>query len=195
MSSKIAIVYHSGYGHTEVVANHVAKGARDAGAEVSVIKAEEVSKSEEGPWDKLNEADAIIFGSPTYMGSASAPMKAFMEASSKVWFTHGWKDKLAAGFTNSGAINGDKLNTLIQFAILAGQHGMIWVSTAMMPGNASSTGSIEDLNRMGSYIGLMTQSNLDEGPDLAPIASDKRTAEAFGKRIAEVTERWVKTKG
>ena len=111
MSGKIAIVYHSGYGHTEVVANHVAKGARDAGAEVSIIKAEEVAKSDEGPWDKLNEADAIIFGSPTYMGSASASMKAFMEASSKVWFTHGWKDKLAAGFTNSGAINGDKLNT------------------------------------------------------------------------------------
>lgn len=186
MSVKIAIVYHSGYGHTAVVAEHVAKGARDAGAEVTLHKAEELSNPAEGPWDVLAAADAIVFGAPTYMGSAPAPMKAFMDASSKVWFTQGWKDKFAAGFTNSASWSGDKLNTLLQFSILAGQHGMLWVSTGFVPGNNSSKGSQEDLNRVGSYLGLMTQSNADQGPDVAPPASDRRTSEAFGARIATV---------
>ena len=90
------------------------------------------------------KADAIIFGSPTYMGSASAPMKAFMDASSKVWFTQGWKDKLAAGFTVSSNQSGDKLATLQQFVTFALQHSMLWIGTGMMGGNNSSKGSKDD---------------------------------------------------
>jgi NAD(P)H dehydrogenase (quinone) len=124
------------------------------------------------------------------MGSASAVFKQFAESSSKVWFTLGWKDKLAAGFTNSGSWSGDKLNTLFQFAVLAGQHGMIWVSLGMMPGFNKKASTVEDLNRVGSYLGLMTQSNIDEGPDTAPIPSDRKTAELFGHRVAEAAIRW-----
>lgn len=191
--TNIAIVYHSGYGHTAVVAEHVAKGAAQvAGAEVRLYKAQDLASPDAGPWDELNAADAIIFGAPTYMGSASAPMKAFMDASSKVWFDHGWKDKIAAGFTNSGSWSGDKLSTLSQFAILAAQHGMVWAGTGMMPGYNNSKGSPEDVNRVGSFLGLMTQANADQGPDVAPPAADRKTAELFGKRIAEVALRWRK---
>ena len=124
------------------------------------------------------------------MGSASAPMKQFMDASSKVWFTRGWQDKIAAGFTNSASWSGDKLSTLSQFAILAAQHGMIWVSLGQLPGNNSSKGSPEDANRIGSYLGLMTQSNSDESAETAPPKSDRMTAELFGKRVAEAAKRW-----
>ena len=114
MSIKVAIVYHSGYGHTAVVAEHVAKGAGEVpGVEAALYKVEDLASPDNGPWDQLAAADAIIFGAPTYMGSASAPFKQFADASSKVWFTQGWKDKLSAGFTNSGSWSGDKLNTLI----------------------------------------------------------------------------------
>lgn len=190
MSVKAAIVYHSGYGHTGKVAEHVAEGARAAGAEVALIRAEDLASPEEGPWDRLDEADAIVFGAPTYMGSASAPMKAFMDASSKKWFEQKWKDKIAGGFTNSGSWSGDKLSTLTQFALLAAQHGMIWVTLGLMPGYNSSTGSQADLNRVGGYLGLMTQANVDEGPETAPIESDLRTAETFGRRIVEAASRW-----
>lgn len=189
--AKIAIVYHSGYGHTAVVAEHVRKGAEEAGAEAALYKAEDLSRPDAGPWDALAAADAIIFGAPTYMGSVSAPMKAFMDASSKVWFTLGWKNKMAAGFTNSGAQSGDKLNSLIQMVVFACQHAMIWCGTAMTPGNNSSKGSVEDLNRIGSFTGLMTQSNVDEGAETAPPAADRRTAEAFGKHVAECAARWA----
>ena len=185
---QIAIVYHSGYGHTEALAQSVAKGVADVeGVSVDLIKADDENKD----WDKLAAADAIIFGSPTYMGSVSAQFKGFMDESSKVWFSQGWKDKVAAGFTVSASYSGDKLNTLIQMAVFAGQHGMHWVSTGMMPGNNSSEGSPEDINRIGSYLGMMAQANADQGADVAPPASDHRTAIQFGIRIAESTKRWV----
>ncbi len=195
MSIKVAIVYHSGYGHTAVVAEHVAKGAGEVpGAETALYKAEDLASPDKGPWDQLAAADAIIFGAPTYMGSASAPFKQFADASSKVWLTQGWQDKLAAGFTNSGSWSGDKLNTLVQLATLAAQQGMIWVSLGMMPGFNKKGSTAEDLNRVGSSIGLMTQSNIDEGPDTAPAASDRKTAELFGRRVAEAAIRWRKGK-
>lgn len=121
--SKIVVVYHSGYGHTEVQAKAVARGAAKVeGSEVKLLNVEEAQQQ----WDTLNAADAIIFGSPTYMGSASAQFKGFMDASSSIWYQRGWKDKVAAGFTTSASQSGDKLNTLIQLTVFAAQHGMIW---------------------------------------------------------------------
>lgn len=189
----VAVVYHSGFGHTAVVAEHVAKGAASVpSVAVRLYKVDEFPSLEAGPWDELAAADAIIFGAPTYMGSASAGMKQFMDASSKVWFTRGWKDKIAAGFTNSASQSGDKLATLEQLSIFAAQHGMIWSGTGMLPGNNASTASIEDDNRLGSFLGLMTQSNNDQGPDVAPPRADRRTAELFGQRIGEVAVRWAR---
>jgi multimeric flavodoxin WrbA len=189
--AKVAIVYHSGFGHTEVVAENVAKGAGSIpGVSARLYKATDLAASDTGPWAELATADAIVFGSPTYMGSASAPMKQFMDASSKVWYVRGWKDKIAAGFTNSASQSGDKLATLEQFAVFAAQHGMIWTGGGLLPGNNSSKGSTEDTNRLGSFLGLMTQSNADQGADVAPPASDRRTAEFFGQRVAEVALRW-----
>ena len=62
--------------------------------------------------DELLAADAIIFGGPTYMGSVSWQFKKFADASSKTWFGQAWKDKIAAGFTNSASMNDDKHSTL-----------------------------------------------------------------------------------
>lgn len=117
-------------------------------------------------------------------------MKQFMDAASKVWFAQGWKNKIAAGFTNSASWSGDKLSTLTQFAVFAAQLGMVWVGTGMMPGYNTSTSSPENVNRIGSSLGLMTQANADQGPDVAPPQSDRKTAELFGQRIAETAARW-----
>lgn len=191
--TSLAIVYHSGFGHTAVVAEHVANGIRSvAGVSVTLVKADDLAKPDAGPWDELAKADGIIFGTPTYMGSASAPFKQFMDASSKVWGEQGWKNKVAAGFTVSGSQSGDKLSTLQQLAVLAAQHSMIWVSTGLMPGNNSSNGSVEDVNRLGSFLGMMAQANSDEGPDVAPPQADRKTAELFGARVAEVTAQFAR---
>jgi NAD(P)H dehydrogenase (quinone) len=183
--TRIAIVHHSGYGHTARIAEHVRQGAESVpGVEATLVPVDQAGQH----WDSLANADAIIFGSPTYMGGVSAPFKAFMDESSKVWAGQGWKDKLAAGFTNSASWSGDKLNTLIQLMIFASQHGMLWVSLGLMPGNNNSKGSSADLNRVGSFSGAMAQSNADEGAD-AMVESDLLTAAHLGRRVAEQARR------
>jgi multimeric flavodoxin WrbA len=185
--SLIAIVYHSGYGHTARQAEAVARGAlSQPGTDAVLIKVEDVDSQ----WAVLDKADAIVFGAPTYMGSASAKFKEFADKSSKVWAASGWANKLAAGFTNSASQSGDKLATLQQLAILAAQHGMVWVSLGLLPGNNSSKGSVDDLNRVGSFLGAMAQSNSDQGPEHGPTPADLKTAEHLGKRIAVAAARW-----
>lgn len=191
--TNIAVVYHSGFGHTAVVAEHVAKGAGGVvGVSARLYNAADLATPDAGPWAELAAADAIIFGAPTYFGSVSAGMKQFIDASSQVWAGQGWKDKIAAGFTNSSSWSGDKLSTLSQLAVFAAQHGMVWVGTGMMPGYNSKAGSPDSINRLGSFLGLMTQANFDEGPDVAPPPQDRKTAELFGARIAEAAARWTK---
>ena len=72
----IVVVYHSGYGHTAKQAQAIADGAAGiAGVRAQLVSVEHVEQH----WRSLDDADAIIFGSPTYMGSVSAPFKAFMD--------------------------------------------------------------------------------------------------------------------
>lgn len=178
---KIAVIYHSGSGHTEVLARAVARGVMEfPGVSVTVLSASEAPSQ----WETLKDAEAIVFGAPTYMGSVSAEFKHFMEATREI--RGQWRDKLAAGFTNSASQSGDKLNTLIDLVVFAAQHGMHWLSLGLKAGNNSSSGSVEDLNRLGSFVGAMAQSNADETPDQAPPLSDIRTAEFLGRRVAVI---------
>lgn len=181
--SRIVVVYHSGYGHTQRLAESVAKGA---GGDLVAIDAE--GNLPEAAWASLNAADAIIMGSPTYMGSVSWQFKKFADASSKAWFTQAWKDKVFAGFTNSASLNGDKLATLHALFTLAMQHGGIWVGTGMLPANTKAA-QRDDINVLGSFAGAMAQTPADASPDEMP-AGDLETARLFGQRVAEVTERF-----
>ncbi len=188
----VCVVYHSGYGHTAKQAAAVAEGAgSNPGVECHSIETSEFVDAETGPWDKLDGADGILFGSPTYMGSASAEMKRFMELTSARWQTQAWVDKLAGGFTNSGSQNGDKQNTLVEFATLAAQQGMLWINLAIMPGNNSTGGSVDDLNRLGSSLGAMAQSDVDAPPEVAPPEADLNTARKLGERMAQCVLRWA----
>lgn len=180
---RVAVVYHSGFGHTAVQARAVVRGAESVpGCEVRLLTSEEATSK----LAELDSFDALVFGCPTYLGSVSAPFKAFMDASGRTWLRQGWKDKVAAGFTNSGGLSGDKLNVLIQLAVFAAQHGMIWVGPTTIP---TGTGP-DDLNRMGSYLGAMAQSENDK-PEVTPPAGDIRTAEEFGRRVVAATQRWM----
>jgi NAD(P)H dehydrogenase (quinone) len=181
----VAIVYHSGYGHTEVAAKEVAAGATGAGATVKLIKIENAAQDMQPILDAVADADAIIFGSPTYMGDVSAALKAFFEASSKVWMAQGWVDKVAGGFTNGLTWGGNKDNTLGSMFVLAMQQGMVWVGTGMMPGNmnGNSDAAPAVANRMSYSIGAVSQSD-NAAPDVTPPAGDKETMRLYGARVA-----------
>lgn len=180
--SNIVIVYHSGYGHTKRVAEYVSEGA---GGELLAIDAE--GNLPDGAWETLAAADAIIFGTPTYMGGPSWQFKKFADASSKVWFGSGWKDKVFGGFTNSASFSGDKQNTLVYLNTLASQHGGIWVSLGMLPSN-SKAAQRTDLNNIGGSVGAMAQSPSDAGVDEIP-QGDLDTAKAYGARVAAIAAR------
>ena len=180
---RIAIAFHGGRGHTAGLAEAVAAGAgRVPAAEVSRVQVDQIAAP---GWRQLDAADAIIFGAPTYMGTASASFHAFAEASAKRWFVRRWQDKLAAGFTNSGSMAGDKSSTLGYLGTLAAQHGMLWVSLGLAPGWNSANASESDLNRLGFYQGAGAQTPVDERSG-AVHKSDLATAEHLGRRVAEL---------
>lgn len=194
MMTTIAVVFQSGRGHTKALAEAMLKGITQVpGVEGKLL---EISGKEviEGRYQndevmkQLDLSDGIVFGCATYMGSGSAVFKAFLEAAFRPhWFEQRWKDKIAAGFTNSASQSGDKLSTLLQLAVFAMQMGMIWVGVADLPGNNWSGGSRNDLNRLGTWVGAMGQSNADES---APSVGDIETAERLGHRVALISRRF-----
>lgn len=182
MGISVAVAHHSGAGHTTRMAEAVAAGAESvAQTRAACLRVDLLTTAD---WATLDAADAIVFGAPTHMGAPSAPFAAFAAATQGRWLEDRWRDKVAAGFTNSGTIAGDKLNTLQTFAILAAQHGMVWVGLDLKAGWATSTAGPDDLNRLGSWLGAMSHSPLDLGPEAAPRRSDLATAEHLGRRVA-----------
>ncbi len=182
--TSVVIAFHSGYGHTKRVADFVHTGAASVAGTNAVLL--DVSKIDDAGWASLNAADAIIFGSPTYMGGPSAPFKTFADASSKAWFTGAWKNKVAGGFTCSLSMNGDKASTLNYFVTLAMQQHMIWVGTGLPP--SQKPGAPEEVNRLGSSIGVMAQAD-NAPPEQTPPSGDLETARLYGVRIAEYAKK------
>lgn len=186
---KLTIVYHSGYGHTAFAAQKVLEGA----ATVDGIEAKLVAVGGENvtPWEDLKNADAIIFGTPTYMGSVSAPFKAFMDESSKAWYTRDWSDKVAAGFTVSGSPSGDKQSTLQALTTFALQHGMVWVGYDRIPEVYAGVAPENARNRLGSFSGLMLQA-AQKAPEESFLPGDLASASDFGQRVATLLAKKIR---
>lgn len=185
---KIAIIYHSGYGHTKTLAEAVTRGAESVeGIEVRLFAATEITPESTETWQYLDEADAHIYGSPTYMGAISAGLKQLFEQRPAIerWLSGKWANKIAAGFSNSASPSGDKLNTLLDMVVIAMQFGFVWVGLAEPPAGKHG-GNIEDINRLGAWVGAMSQS---PGHD-DPLPGDQKSGESLGKRVAESVVRW-----
>jgi len=178
---QITIIYHSGFGHTQRVAEHIARGAQKIIAQVCLLTSRQAMEN----LATLQASDALVFGSPTYFGNVSAEFKQFMEATGAIWAQQKWKDKLAAGFTNSSSTNGDKLNTLVNLQLFASQHSMLWIPLGILPQYNSEGKQLPEHNGMASYVGLMTMSDNNHQQFNDP--ADLRTAELFGERIARLT--------
>ncbi len=185
----LSVVYHSGSGHTTRMAEAVAKGAGSvAGVKVNLlaISGKDIVEGRfknESLLAQLDASDAIIFGSPTYMGGPSGQFKTFADATAGSWFGQKWKDKIASGFSVSSSPSGDKFSTLQYFHTLAMQHGMVWVGLGEMPMQPNG------VNRLGSFSGATGQAG-QESPEVAPSDADKLTGEMLGRRVAHSAKRW-----
>ena len=186
----VSIVYDSSFkGQTEVLAKCVLEGVNS----VDNIKGHIIHvKDVDEHWNTLHASQAIIFGSPTYIGGVTGQFKLFIEKlAGEVWLKRMWKNKFAAGFTISAGRSGDKLNCLTDMVIFASQMAMIWIPQHILGGNYSTAGSEDDLNRMAGYLGVMAQGNIDESAELSPPESDKETARMHGRHVAQITAQFV----
>ena len=181
--SQIVVVYHSGYGHTQRIAQEVASGA-----DAALLAIDADGNLPDGGWEQLAAADAIVFGTPTYMGGPSWQFKKFADASSKPWFARAWQDKFFAGFSVSARLNGDKGQTLAYLNTLAAQHGGLWISLGLPPANKQAS-SRQDVNNLGGSVGLLVPAPSDAGADAIP-AGDVETARKFGERVAAVVDKF-----
>ncbi|MGJ6124513.1 flavodoxin family protein [Mycolicibacterium sp. Y3] len=180
---QVAIACHSGFGHTATLAHAVADGVRRGGGRVSLLHVDALTPAD---WGTLDGADALIFGTPTYMGNVSAGFQAFAEQTGRRCMEATWRDKVAAGFTNSGAKSGDKVAALISLSVFAAQHHMHWVSLGLRPGWNGAGGSEHDLNRLGFWLGAGAQTDVDANADQVHPA-DVSTCEHLGHRVTMVT--------
>jgi NAD(P)H dehydrogenase (quinone) len=189
--TNIAISYFSGTGHTHLMAEAIAAGVKkntDVNVQFLRITGEQIVN---GRWKdevmlaSLTSADAIIFGSPTYMGGVAGQYKAFIDSASSIWAGQGWRNKIAGGFTHSGSLSGDKQGTLLYLITNAAQHSMIWVGAGEMP-------QPNGVNRLGSFLGVMGQTTPDftgaKGAELD--RGDRLSCELYGQRIVQAVQRW-----
>jgi NAD(P)H dehydrogenase (quinone) len=181
--ARVAIIYHSVTGTTARLAAAIAEGV-DAVAgcqsDLLVVQAQDLSLGRyqnESVLHSLDQADAIVFGAPTFMGGPSGQFKCFADATSERWAEQRWEGKLAAGFTIGSNLNGDQLSTVQYFSVLAAQHSMLWLGLDI-PGGYDP----HSRNRLGAQLGLMSQTHTDSVPEI-----DLTTAQHFGVRIAEKT--------
>lgn len=180
--AQIEIIYFSGYGHTAKQAEAVLEGAqREGNARIWALPEDGVAS--EALWTAADAADALIFGSPTYMGNAAWQFKRFADESSKRWFGRDWSNKVAGGFTNSASTVGDKGMTMAWFQTYAAQQGMHWISLDQMPSNAMAA-TPDDRNWAGGSAGALATSPSDASPEQGPRKGDLISARDYGARVA-----------
>ncbi len=192
----VAVIHHSGTGKTKSLAVAIAAGARSVAGTTVVELAITGAQIHEGRFAddalfaKLDAADAIIFGAPTYMGMVSGQFKTFADATGGRWYQRSWAGKIAGGFTTSGSFSGDKQGSLIYLSTLAAQHGMIWVTQNETNGLYAGQSMDTAVNRLGSFLGVMGQAA--PLPEATLTAGDLRTGELYGARIAQVAAKLMR---
>ncbi|ELB2891562.1 flavodoxin family protein [Vibrio alginolyticus] len=180
---KIALIYFTHTDVTGTLAKSITKGIKEEGSNIEILE-HKISGKEivdgrfvnPSLFESLLTCDAIIMGSPTYMGGVSAQFKAFADASSEYWSEQLWANKVAAGFTSGSALNGDQSSSLNYLVTLANQHGMYWVGLDLAHGYRDL-----GLNRLGCQVGVVSQSS-----DGNVHCIDELSAQYLGKRVASV---------
>lgn len=175
----IEIVSYSGTGNTTKLAETIAE---PSGARLWTIPHDGETKTK--MWAALDDADAILFGSPTYMGGPAWQFKRFADATGERWYRRDWQDKLAGGFTTSISTNGDKGDCLSYFITLANQHGMLWISLGQSS-PPSRDNSDTATNWTGGNSGVMAIAGKD-----GMAEGDLQSAKEYGARVKRLTDRF-----
>jgi len=174
--TKIAIVVASQTGRTRKLADAIAEGAREQGAEVTLLSAEGASP------DDIVAADALILGSGVHMAGIESSMRAFFERCAPLWMQGALIGKIGAAFVTSGngARGGGELALVSLLANLA-EHGMLL---------APMHNRIDGYAEVGCHWGAISWTTPRDG---VPGPTDRHLAAARdqGRQIARWTARWL----
>lgn len=197
--AKIAIVYYSATGTTYKMARAIEEGAKQAGAEVRVLKVKELAPEEaiasnegwsahrletqnipEATLDDLEWADAIILGTPTRYGLPSAQLKQFIDTTGPLWGQGKLVNKIGSSFTSIATAHGGHESTLLAINNVF----YSWGSIIVAPSYADPI-QFQSGNPYGSSF---TSQNGTISPDEVAL----NAARFQGKRVAEVTKMFGK---
>jgi NAD(P)H dehydrogenase (quinone) len=137
--TRVLVLYYSSYGHIETMANAVAEGARQAGAQVSVKRVPElvpeaiarssgIKLEQAAPIatvDELPDYDAILFGTPTRFGNMASQMRHFLDQTGSLWAQGKLIGKVGSVFTSSATQHGGQESTILTFIPTLMHHGMV----------------------------------------------------------------------
>ena len=173
---KILVVVASATGRTQRMADELAAGAREAGAETTVRAAAETSDAD------LLAADAVVLGSGVHMGGMQSTMRALLERSSPLWLQGALRGKVGAAFVTGGlGGRGGAELTLISLLSSLAEHGMLLVPMH---------NRLDGFREGGCHWGPVAWTNPQRG-EAGPTAEHLRAARAHGRNVAECTARWL----
>ncbi|QLC26195.1 NAD(P)H:quinone oxidoreductase [Parasphingopyxis algicola] len=192
--TKVLVLYYSSYGHIEQMAEAVAEGAREAGAEVAIRRVPETAPDEivEGAGfktdhgyataevDELPDYDAIIVGAPTRFGRMPSQMAAFWDRTGKLWMEGALNGKIGGAFTSSATQHGGQETTL--FSIITNLFHQGFTIVGLDYGFQGQMG-VEEV-KGGSPYGATTIADGDGSR--MPSEIELEGARYQGRRIAEV---------
>ncbi|MCF6446041.1 NAD(P)H:quinone oxidoreductase [Nereida sp. MMG025] len=189
--TKVLVLYYSSYGHIETMAQAIAKGAADTGADVSLKRVpelvpEEVAKSahfkvdQEAPFadpSELADYDAIVFGAPTRFGNMASQMRNFLDQTGGLWAQGKLIGKVGSVFTSSAVGDGNE-TTITSFWPTLAHHGMV------IAGLPYSSPELYDLSevRGGSPYGASTIAGADGSR--TPSVIELKLATDQGRHVA-----------
>jgi NAD(P)H dehydrogenase (quinone) len=173
---RVVVVVASQTGRTARMAEALAQGAKEAGADVAILRAEEAGESD------LAAADAIVLGSPVHMGGIASPMRAFFERLAPAWLRGALTGKLGAAFVTAGDGEGGgaELALISLWANLA-EHGILCVPMAH---------DTPHFHEGGCHWGPVAWTN-PRARIPGPTPEHLEAARAHGRTVAECTARWL----
>ena len=190
---KVLILYYSSYGHVETLAQAVAAGAREAGAQADIKRVpelvpEDIAKRQGFKLQQsapiaspaeLGDYDAIIFGTPTRFGNMASQMRNFLDQTGGMWLKGALVGKVGSVFTSTGTGGGNE-TTITSFWHTLAHHGMVIVG---LPYACPELADISEL-KGGSPYGAGTIAGADGSRQ--PSTRELALARYQGKHVAGI---------
>lgn len=195
--AKVLVLYYSTYGHIETMANAVAEGAQETGAEVVVKRVpetvpEEIARQNHfkldqaapvATVDELPDYDAIVFGAPTRFGVFASQMRAFLDQTGGLWAKGALIGKVGAAFTSSATQHGGQESTILTFLPTMMHHGLTIVG---LPYSFAGQMNMDEITG-GSPYGASTMARGDGSRQ--PSENELAGARFQGRHVAEIAKK------